>query len=124
MPGASSSSFARRPMSRWSGSKFKAGNRFSLLRAQLIRQLRQELGSESVRRAGELVRAHVADPQAQSATVDRFLDELDSMAPAAFAPEPGSDLRSASREAQAAVVEKFDAVSSGLSARCLVHPVR
>jgi F-type H+-transporting ATPase subunit delta len=37
------------------------------------------------------------------------------MAPAAFAPETGSDLRSASREAQAAVVEKFDAVSSGLS---------
>src|SRR5262249_41370109 len=31
----------------------------------------------------------------------------------------GSDLRSASREAQAAVVEKFDALSSGLSADAL-----
>ena len=95
--------------------KVQGGQQVQLLRAQLIRQLRQDLGSESVRRAGELVRAHVADAQAQSATVDRFLDELDSMAPAAFAPETGSDLRSASREAQAAVVEKFDAVASGLS---------
>ena len=31
--------------------------------------------------AGELVRGHVADPEQQSATVDRFLDELDAMAP-------------------------------------------
>ncbi|BBY62404.1 F0F1 ATP synthase subunit B/delta [Mycolicibacterium helvum] len=96
--------------------KVQGGQQVHLLRAQLIRQLRQDLGSESVRRAGELVRAHVADAQAQSATVDRFLDELDAMAPAAFAPETGSDLRSASREAQAAVVEKFDALSAGLSA--------
>mgnify|MGYP001806641681 CR=1 FL=1 len=95
--------------------KVQGGQQVQLLRAQLIRQLRQDLGSESVRRAGELVRAHVADPQSQSATIDRFLDELDSMAPAAFAPESGSDLRSASREAQAAVVEKFDAVSANLS---------
>ncbi|WP_445166371.1 F0F1 ATP synthase subunit B/delta [Mycolicibacterium sp. Dal123E01] len=96
--------------------KIQGGQQVQLLRSQLIRQLRQDLGSESVQRAGELVRAHVADAQAQSATVDRFLDELDSMAPAASAPETGSDLRSASREAQAAVVGKFDAVSSGLSA--------
>jgi F-type H+-transporting ATPase subunit delta len=99
--------------------KVQGAQQVQLLRAQLIRQLRQDLGSESVQRAGELVRAHVADPQAQSATVDRFLAELDSMAPAAFAPETGSDLRSASREAQAAVVEKFDAVSSGLSSDAL-----
>jgi F-type H+-transporting ATPase subunit delta len=72
-----------------------------------------------VRRAGELVRAHVADSQAQSATVDRFLDDLDSMAPAAFTPETGSALRSASRAAQAAVVEKFDEVSSDESADAL-----
>jgi ATP synthase F0 subunit b len=99
--------------------KVQGGQQVQLLRAQLIRQLRQDLGSESVRRAGELVRAYVSDEQAQSATVDRFLDELDSMAPAAFAPESGSDLRSASREAQAAVVEKFDSVSSELSADAL-----
>ncbi|WP_396931745.1 F0F1 ATP synthase subunit B/delta [Mycolicibacterium sp.] len=96
--------------------KVQGAQQVQLLRAQLIRQLRQDLGSESVRRAGELVRAHVADEQAQSATVDRFLDELDSMAPAAFTPETGSELRSASRAAQAEVVGKFDEVSSGLSA--------
>ena len=52
-----------------------------LLRAQLVRQLRQEFGAESVRRAGELVRGYVADSAQQSATVDRFLDDLDAMAP-------------------------------------------
>ncbi|AQT79218.1 F0F1 ATP synthase subunit B/delta [Mycolicibacterium litorale] len=99
--------------------KVQGGQQVQLLRAQLIRQLRQDLGSESVRRAGELVRAHVADAQAQSATVDRFLDELDSMAPAAFTPETASDMRSASREAQAAVIETFGSVSSELSADAL-----
>ncbi|MEZ0355470.1 F0F1 ATP synthase subunit B/delta [Mycobacterium sp. SA01] len=99
--------------------KVQGAQQVQLLRAQLIRQLRQDLGSESVRRAGELVRAHVADSQSQAATVDRFLDELDSMAPAAYTPEVGSDLRSASREAQAAVVEKFDALSSDLSVDAL-----
>ncbi len=99
--------------------KVQGGQQVALLRAQLIRQLRQDLGSESIRRAGELVRAHVADPQARSATIDRFLDELDSMAPAAFAPEIASDLRSASREAQAAVIGKFDSLSSGLSPEAL-----
>ena len=55
----------------------------SLLRIQLTRQLRLELGHESVRQAGELVRNYVAEADQQSATVDRFLDELDDMAPAA-----------------------------------------
>ncbi|WP_059017546.1 F0F1 ATP synthase subunit B/delta [Mycobacterium sp. M26] len=99
--------------------KVQGGQQVALLRAQLVRQLRQELGSESVARAGDLVRAHVADPQAQAATVDRFLDELDSMAPAAFTPEVTSDLRSASRDAQAAVVSKFDSLSSGMSGDAL-----
>ncbi len=96
--------------------KVQGGQQISLLRAQLIRQLRGDLGGESVRRATELVKAYVADPQNQSATVDRFLDELESMAPAAFAPElSASGLRSASREAQAAVVARFDALSGSLS---------
>jgi F-type H+-transporting ATPase subunit b/F-type H+-transporting ATPase subunit delta len=99
--------------------KVQGVQQVSLLRAQMIRQLRQELGTESVRRAADLVRAHVADPQAQSATIDRFLDELDSMAPAAFTPVVSSDLRSASRDAQAALIEKFDSVSSGLSGEAL-----
>ncbi|OBK68729.1 F0F1 ATP synthase subunit B/delta [Mycobacterium colombiense] len=54
-----------------------------LLRTQLSRQLRLELGHEAVRQAGELVRNYVADAEQQSATVDRFLDELDEMAPVA-----------------------------------------
>jgi F-type H+-transporting ATPase subunit delta len=88
----------------------------SLLRSQLIRQLRGDLGNESVRRAGDLVRAHVADPQARSATVDRFLDELEAMAPAAFAPEVGaSGMRSASRDAQTALVERFTSMAASLS---------
>ena len=99
--------------------KVQGGQQISLLRAQTIRQLRQELGTESIRRAADLVRAHVADPAAQSATIDRFLDELDSMAPAAFTPVVSSDLRSASRDAQAALIEKFDSVSSGLSGDAL-----
>ena len=96
--------------------KVQGGQQVSLLRSQLIRQLRGDLGSESVRRAGELVRAHVADPQARSATVDRFLDELESMAPAAFAPEVGySGMRSASRDALTAVVERFTSMAASLS---------
>lgn len=97
--------------------KVQGGQQVSLLRAQLIRQLRGELGSESVARAGERIRAYVADPAARAGTVDRFLDELESMAPAAFAAEIGpSDLRSASRDAQAAVVARFDSVAGSLSA--------
>lgn len=96
--------------------KVQGGEQVQLLRSQTIRQLRGDLGSESVRRAGDLVRAHVADPQALAASVDRFLDELDAMAPASEAAAvAGSDLRSASRDAQAAVVDRFDAVSAALS---------
>lgn len=96
--------------------RIQGGQQVSLLRSQMIRQLQGELGSESVRRATELVKAYVSDPQAQSATVDRFLDELESMSPAAFATQLApSDLRSASREAQAAMVARFDALSGSLS---------
>jgi F-type H+-transporting ATPase subunit delta len=96
--------------------KVQGGQQVSLLRSQLIRQLRGDLGGESVQRATDLVMAHVSDPQARSATVDRFLDELESMAPAAFAPDVASTgMRSASRDAQAAVVARFDAISGSLS---------
>lgn len=95
----------------------QGGQQASLLRAQTIRQLRGELGTESVRRASELVRDYVADPAAQSSTVDRFLDELESMAPASTAPEiASSDMRSASREALGTVVGRFDSAAGSLSA--------
>ena len=100
--------------------KVQGAQQVSLLRAQLVRQLRGDLGNESVRRATELVRGYVADPAARAATVDRFLDDLDSMAPAAFAPEVGSsDLRSASRDAQAALIARLEEVSGSLSSEQL-----
>ena len=101
--------------------KAQGGDQVHLLRAQLIRQLRGDLGSESVGRAADLVRAHVADPQALAATVDRLLDDLDAMAPATEAAKiSGSALRSASRDAQSALVQRFDAVSGSLSVDQLV----
>jgi ATP synthase F0 subunit b len=89
-----------------------------LLRQQAIRDLRANLGADSVQRAEELVRAHVADPAAQAATVDRFLDELEAMSPSTAVFETGAsvNLRAASREALAALVKKFDEVSGGLDA--------
>ena len=98
--------------------KAQGGQQVQLLRQQLIRELRGGLGTESVSRASELVRAHVADPAAQSATVDRFLDELDAMAPSNAVIETGATarLRSASRESLAKVVDRFDEVTADLNA--------
>lgn len=93
-----------------------------LLRQQAIRELRQNLGAESVQRAEELVRAYVNDPAAQAATVDRFLDELEAMADSGTSGtavlEAGAslNLRAASRESLAALVKKFDDVAAGLDA--------
>jgi len=96
--------------------KVQGAQQVQLLRAQLVRQLRQDLGTESVRRAGALVNEHVSDPDAQSATVDRFIDELDAMAPseAVIGDRATARLRSASRESLAALVEKFDEVAADL----------
>jgi ATP synthase F0 subunit b len=98
--------------------KQQGAQHVQLLRAQLIRQLRQDLGTESVRRAGELVRAHVSDSDNRSATVDRFLDELDAMAPsdAVVGDRATAKLRSASREALAALVAEFDELTAELQA--------
>lgn len=96
--------------------KVQGEQQVQLQRAQLIRQLRSDLGRESITRAGELVREFVSDPGEQSATVDRFLDELDAMAPSEAVVEDRatSRLRSASRESLGQLVEKFDDVTSGL----------
>ena len=81
-----------------------------LLRQQLIRELRQELGTESVNRARDLVQQHVSDDSNRAATVDRFLDELDAMAPseANVADSAGAKIRATSREAMQVVVSRFD----------------
>ncbi|WP_099024796.1 F0F1 ATP synthase subunit B/delta [Mycolicibacterium palauense] len=89
-----------------------------MLRQQTIRELRGSLGAESVQRAEQIVRAHVDDPAARSATVDRFLDELDAMSPSPAVLESGADLnlRAASRQSLATLVAKFDELSGGLDA--------
>jgi ATP synthase F0 subunit b/ATP synthase F1 delta subunit len=96
--------------------KVQGAQHVQLLRAQLLRQLRQDLGTESVRRAGELVDEHVSDPDAQSATVDRFIDELDAMAPseAVIGDRVTARLRPASRDSLAALVATFDEVTADL----------
>ena len=96
--------------------KVQGATHAELLRAQLVRQLRQELGAESVRRAGELVRSYVADTAQQSATVDRFLDELDAMAPSeADVQYPVSaKMRSTSRLALNAVMKRFGEIAKDL----------
>src|SRR6195952_2561524 len=96
--------------------KAQGAQQVQLMRQQPIRQLRQGLGSESVQKADELVRAHVSDPAAQSATVDRFLAELDEMAPSEAVIETGASarLRAASRAAFSALSDEFDEVAGRL----------
>jgi F-type H+-transporting ATPase subunit delta len=96
--------------------KAQGAQHVQLMRQQLIRQLRQGLGQESVEKADELVRAHVADPAAQSATVDRFLDELDQMAPSSVVIETGASvrLRAASRAALSTITREFDDVAGNV----------
>jgi F-type H+-transporting ATPase subunit delta len=96
--------------------KAQGAQQVQLMRQQLIRQLRQGLGQESVQKADELVRAHVADSAAQAATVDRFLDELDQMAPSSAAIETSAyaRLRAASRAARVALTNEFDEVAGNL----------
>jgi ATP synthase F0 subunit b/ATP synthase F1 delta subunit len=96
--------------------KNQGAQQVQLMRQQLIRQLRAGLGDDTVQKAAELVRAHVGDPAAQTATVDRFLAELDEMAPSAAVIETGASarLRAASRAALAALDDAFDDVAGKL----------
>jgi ATP synthase F0 subunit b len=97
--------------------RVQGAQQVQLLRQQLVRELRQHLGYESVRRAGELVRDYVSDRDNQSATVDRFLDELDAMAPSTVVIEDPATarLRATSREALAALVARFDELTADLN---------
>jgi ATP synthase F0 subunit b/ATP synthase F1 delta subunit len=101
--------------------KAQGGRQAELLRTQLTRQLRLELGHESVRQAGELVRNYVADADQQSATVDRFLDELDDMAPAAAEVEYPllKKMRSASRQALLSLSDRFTTLAKDLDDQAL-----
>lgn len=99
----------------------QGARQIELLRTQMTRQLRLELGHESVRQAEELVRNYVADATQQAATVDRFLDELDAMAPAAADVKYPlmAKVRSASRRALKSVTERFDTIAKDLDVQGL-----
>lgn len=99
----------------------QGGRQVDLLRTQLSRQLRLELGHEAVRQAGELVRNYVADPEQQSGTVDRFLDDLEAMAPAPAEVQYPllAKMRSASRVAVAALLERFGDIAKDLDNKAL-----
>ncbi len=96
--------------------KVQGARQTELLRAQLSRQLRLELGHESVRQASELVRSYVADAEQRASTVDRFLDELDDMAPEAVEVTYPllARMRSASRTALGNLVDRFGAIAKDL----------
>ncbi|MBX7433558.1 F0F1 ATP synthase subunit B/delta [Mycobacterium sp. Y57] len=101
--------------------KAQGAQQVQLMRQQLVRQLRTGLGEESVQKAEDIVRGYVADPAAQSSTVDRFLGELDAMAPSSVVLESGAplSLRAASREALASLVAAFESATAGASAEAL-----
>lgn len=101
--------------------KVQGGQQVQLLRQQLIRELRQTLGAESVRRASDLVADFVSDPSEQSATVDRFLTELDEMTSSStgFGNAATAKLRPASRDSVLAVVERFDEIGADLDYEAL-----
>lgn len=101
----------------------QGGRQVDLLRTQLSRQLRLELGHEAVRQAGELVRNYVADPEQQSGTVDRFLDDLEAMAPAPADVEYPllAKMRSASRVAVAGLTERFGDIAKNLDNKALTN---
>ncbi|MGB9250909.1 MAG: F0F1 ATP synthase subunit B/delta [Mycobacterium sp.] len=96
--------------------KVQGAKQVELLRAQLIRQLRQDIGAESVRRAGELVRGYVGEPAQQSATVDRFLNDLDEMAAstAEIQYPVAAKMRSASRLAMTGLLDQFGGIADSL----------
>lgn len=96
--------------------KAQGAQQVQLMRQQLIRQLRAGLGDETVQKAGDLVRAHLSEPAAQAAAVDRFLAELNEMAPSTAAVQTSAyvKLRAASRSARVALTGEFDEVAGSL----------
>ena len=101
--------------------KVQGDRQAELLRAQLTRQLRLELGHESVRQARELVRNYVSDAAQRSATVDRFLDELEAMAPAVADVQYPllAKMRSASRWSLGNLSERFGVLAKDLDQKGL-----
>jgi F-type H+-transporting ATPase subunit delta len=88
----------------------------ALLRSQKVRELRSDLGREAVHKASTLIHSRLAEPHEVAATVDRFLDEIESMAAVTTVGRAGAgDLRPASREARIVIINQFDSAASALS---------
>ncbi|MCF3939047.1 F0F1 ATP synthase subunit B/delta [Gordonia sp. Z-3] len=99
----------------------------ALNRSNLIRELRSDLGLTAVDGAGKLVRDHLADPGAQSDSIDRVIDELEAMAaggPSTQVPHTADliglhSMRASSRDAALAVAAEFDSASQSLDSAAL-----
>ncbi|MDL9946055.1 F0F1 ATP synthase subunit B/delta [Gordonia sp. ABSL11-1] len=101
-----------------------------LNRATLVRSLRNDLGLTAVDGAGKIVRQHLEDPKAQSDSVDRVIDELESMAaggPSADRVAHSADLiglhsmRATSRDAARSVAAEFDSAAKDLDGESLTN---
>ncbi|VFA90529.1 ATP synthase subunit b-delta [Gordonia paraffinivorans] len=96
------------------------------VRANLVRQLRADLGLAAIDRAGEIVRGHLSDSSAQAASIDRVIGELEQMASSASNTVPSSaklvglhSMRAASRDSALAVADKFDELAKDLDSAAL-----
>ncbi|MEE4022550.1 F0F1 ATP synthase subunit B/delta [Gordonia sp. PKS22-38] len=100
----------------------------SLVRSNLVRQLRTDLGLTAIDKAGELVRGHLSDPDAQAQSVDRVIDELESMSAGGADTVPHSaeliglhSMRAGSREAALNVAREFDSAAGDLDGAALTE---
>ncbi len=100
----------------------------ALNRSNLVRGFRAGLGAEAVDVAGRLVRSHLADPANQSKSVDRALDELESMTQGADevrvteADRIGTrSLRASSRDSVRRLAAGFDERSAGVDEAALAR---
>ena len=98
-----------------------------LTRANLVRGLRTDLGLTAIDGAGKLVRSHLSDEQNQSASIDRVIGELESMAsstPSSDVPHSAEliglhHMRASSRDAERTVAREFDSAASDLDGSAL-----
>lgn len=99
-----------------------------LYRASLVRSLRNDLGLSAIDGASKLVRSHLGDSNAQSESIDRVIEELESMSaggPSDLVTRSAEmiglhSMRATSREAALAVSEAFDSAASSLDSDALV----
>ena len=118
-PRASPSSCVRRPTSKLERIKAQGAQQVQLLRHQLIRQLRQSLGDESVHRASEMVSEHVSDAVgavSHRRPLPRRARRDGTVANRLSRTRARRRLRAASRQSLAALVETLRRVAADLDA--------